>query len=478
MRHLILSLSLLFPLLTNSQIMFEKAYGTIDNDMAFALDICSDEGYVMCGTTENFFSGRNDIYVVRTDEYGDMVWTYQYENPDCYDYAYDVIQTFDGGFAITGHTDSSSTSFGLILKLDQNGDFSWIRIFENEVRNHNIRSIIQSSDQGYYLCGTTSPMDNYHDDKVIVMKTDISGDLLWEKVYHQGSNNDYSASEMIEDFNNGYTICGIAEIFGMNPCDDISLANVSDNGSIKWDKNLGDENNIEHAFSICKSHDYGYVMCGSKYPGCIALFSDILIYKTDTLGNFLWEKLIDLGQDASSNAIAKTDEDGFIILGYYSLTGFGDRKMILIKTDQLGDTLWTRTYDNIFGKEGFDIKTTSDGGYVACGFTNDFGSGGKDFYLLKTNENGMITNKDKHPISENTVSVFPNPAKSIVTVISSRQAVNAVTLYNINGVQMKEFSVDKGNKSLTLELWQYPDGLYLLQVITNDKTYIKRIIKH
>lgn len=478
MKTLILFLTILIPLLANSQVMFEKAYGNIDNDMAYALDICSDQGYVMCGTTENFYSGRNDMYIVRTDEYGDTLWTYQYKNPDSYDYAYDIIQTSDGGFAITGHTDSASTSFGLLMKLDQNGAFSWIQIYENQDRYHDMRSLIQNPEQGYFLCGTTNPVDNAHDDKIILMKTDAWGNLVWEKIYHQGSYSDYSASEMIEDFSNGYTICGIAEIFGMDPCDDIALTNVNGNGYIKWDKYLGDEYNMEHAFSICKSHDFGYVMCGNKYQGCIALFSDILIYKTDTLGNFLWEKLLALGEDATSNSIARTDDDGFIIMGHYRASGFGNKKMILIKTDPIGDTLWTRTYAPVFEKRGYDIKATSDGGYVACGFTSDFGAGGKDFYLIKTNEYGLTTRLPELSELGGEIMVFPNPTKSIITVTASGQVIKSVKLIQYNAYPLDEPLVDLDTKSCTFGLGQYPDGLYILQVITNKKIYSKKIIKH
>jgi hypothetical protein len=49
------------------------------------------------------------------------------------------------------------------------------------------------------------------------------------------------------------------------------------------------------------------------------------------------------------------------------------------------ETLWTRTYGGIEAERCWSVRQTSDGGYIVAGFTESFGAGDKDFYLVKTN---------------------------------------------------------------------------------------------
>jgi hypothetical protein len=76
------------------------------------------------------------------------------------------------------------------------------------------------------------------------------------------------------------------------------------------------------------------------------------------------------------------------VAGETNSFGAGGSDVFLIKTDSLGDTLWTRTYGGSGSDYASSVRQTADGGYVLAGITNSFGAGGVDFYLVKTDSLG------------------------------------------------------------------------------------------
>jgi hypothetical protein len=79
---------------------------------------------------------------------------------------------------------------------------------------------------------------------------------------------------------------------------------------------------------------------------------------------------------------------GFIIAGMTSSFGAGDSDVYLIRTDDNGDTLWTKTFGGSNSDKSYSVQQTQDGGYIVAGYTWSFGAGGWDVYLIKTDANG------------------------------------------------------------------------------------------
>ncbi|MBU1921396.1 hypothetical protein KKG66_11155, partial [bacterium] len=52
------------------------------------------------------------------------------------------------------------------------------------------------------------------------------------------------------------------------------------------------------------------------------------------------------------------------------------------------DSLWSRTYGGIEGDYCCDALRTADGGYLLAGTTNSYGEGASDFWIVKTDESG------------------------------------------------------------------------------------------
>ena len=96
---------LLFPHLIFAQISFERTYGGLDYEEGFSVQQTSDGGYIIAGTTESFGAGIRDVYLIKTDSYGDTLWTKTYCGSE-WDLGRSVQQTSDGGYIIAGVTES------------------------------------------------------------------------------------------------------------------------------------------------------------------------------------------------------------------------------------------------------------------------------------------------------------------------------------------------------------------------------------
>ncbi len=91
-----------------------------------------------------------------------------------------------------------------------------------------------------------------------------------------------------------------------------------------------------------------------------------------------------------TRSLVVTPDGGYAVVGFTDSFGAGDRDFWLVKTDALGGMEWNRTYGGAGADEAWGLAVTSDGGYAIAGNTNSFGAGNYDFWLVKTDANGSM----------------------------------------------------------------------------------------
>jgi len=309
-------------------------------------------------------------------------WERTYGSATGADNGASVQQTADGGYIIAGTYSLVPGIYDIyLIKTDAKGDTLWTKTYGG-ANQDNGTSIQQTNDGGYIITGYTFSFGAGLSD-VYLIKTDANGDTLWTKTF--GGTNDDLATSVRQTADKGYIITGWTKSFGTGLID-VYLIKTNVNGDTLWTKTFGGIND-DGGGSVQQTTDKGYIITGwTKSFG--AGSDDVYLIKTDSLGDTLWTKTFGGINNEQGGSVQQTADGGFIITGTTNSFGAGFKDVYVIKTDVNGDTLWTKTFGGIITDQGSSIQQTTDGGYIITGNTYSFGSGSNDVYLIKTNVNG------------------------------------------------------------------------------------------
>jgi hypothetical protein len=385
--------------------LWTKTYGGSGADQGISVQQTSDGGYIITGTTYSFGASGLNVYLIKTDSFGDTMWTKTYGGTD-YDYGHSVQQTSDGGYIIVGGTHSFGAGSGdvYLVKVDLSGDTTWTKNYGGTALDWG-RLVQQTSDEGYIIAGTTESFGAGGYD-VYLIKTDSLGDTLWSKTYGGGA--DDCGCEVQQTSDGGYIIAGYTSSFGAGSAD-VYLVKVDLSGDTIWTKTYGGTN-MDRGFSVQETSDDGYIIAGTTVSFGAGAF-DVYLIKTTSFGDTMWTKTYGGTNWDEGRSVQQTSDDGYIITGYISSFGAGDTNVYLLKTDTEGDTLWTKTCGGAGIDIGNGVKQTTDNGYVIVGYTSSFGAGSYDVYLIKTGPEQGVTEHVAISISNDqiTATVFQGP---------------------------------------------------------------------
>ena len=294
-----------------------------------------------------------------------------------------VKQTNDGGYIIVGITDASSPSRDVwLLKTNELGDTLWTKTYGGNGYDLAF-SVQQTTDSGYIICGWTESYSSGNHEDIWLVKTDYNGDTLWTNTYG-GIYEDWGL-EVQESMEGGYIIVGTS----MDNTNNVLLIKVNEFGNEQWTKSY-DGGNSDYGYSVKQTTDGGYIITGITYPFG-AIKPDVWLIKTDNIGDTLWTKTFgDSGADIGL-CVQQTIDGGYILTGCTYSYGNGDFDVWLIKTDNIGNQQWSKTYGGLNSDKGYEVQQTIDGGFIITGYTESFGNGqlfNSDVWLIRTDNIG------------------------------------------------------------------------------------------
>jgi hypothetical protein len=372
-------------------ITFQRTYGTTLWDQGFSVQQTADGGYIIAGDWQYDMkgTGTGPMCLIKTDSLGDTLWIGTYGDTTMYSEGHSVQQTSDGGYIIVGYTHPVT---GLncdvyAVKTDSCGEPVWTRKYggaETNVGN----SVQQTSDGGYVIAGFTGSFSGPPGEppyQVYLIKTDALGETLWTRTYDDGDTFPEYGFAVAQTFDGGYIIAGNADVY--SNLGDVYLVKTDTFGHKLWEREYGGITTLENGRSVLQTPDSGYVVVGCT--DCFTLGDDVYLIKTDACGDTQWTRRYGGPDIDEGYFVAQTSDGGYAIAGATSsFSSVNDA--YLIKTDSLGNTLWTRVYGGDDSERGRSVRQTSDGGYVVAGYTASFGAGQTDVYLVKTDQNGLI----------------------------------------------------------------------------------------
>lgn len=362
--------------------LFTKTFGGINIDIGHSVEQTTDGGFIITGYTRSFgtMSGRN-VWLIKTDALGNMQWerTFGGNNDD---EGHSVKQTTDGGYIIAGFTNSFGAGLKdfYLIKTDSLGNLQWERTFGG-TNDDEAYAVLQTTDYGYVAAGVTSSFSSGGRD-VFLVKTNDSGNFMWQK--NLGGLSSDGAWDIQHTSDGAFVIAGWT--FSQGPCflGNAWLVKTDALGNEQWNKVFGGTD-AERAYSVQQTSDGGYIFTG--YTGSFgAGLYDMLLIKTDNLGNQQWMKTLGGSGRDYGHSVQQTMDGGFIVTGYTLSFGAGGDDVYLVKTDPDGNLQWFKTYGGSSSDVGYSVFETIDGGYVITGHTLSYGAGVHDVWLIRVDK--------------------------------------------------------------------------------------------
>jgi hypothetical protein len=301
------------------------------------------------------------------------------------DYAYSVINTSDGGFALAGYTysDGAGSSDMWLVKTDDTGQVEWERYYGGTKSDYGF-SIIATIDGGYVLGGGTESYGAGGADMWLV-KTDNQGEIEWSQTFG-GIEDDY-AFPTIQTLDEGFLIGGRTHSFGAGDSD-MCLVKINNQGEIEWNHTYGGKS-ADSGDDVIIASDGGYVIVGgTESYGAGA--ADMWLVKTNPSGEIEWNQTYGGINEDRATVVLMASDEGYVITGLTQSFGAGNRDMWLVKTDSSGQPEWNHTFGGKENDLADSLIATINGGYALAGRTESLGAGSEDMWLVKTNSSGQM----------------------------------------------------------------------------------------
>ena len=285
----------------------------------------SNEDILIVGSAYNLTTLTHKTIAIRYDISGNLIWAKEYDGP----IPFSIIELSSGNFAIAGQ------AMGLfIIDGDGNVISSYgVRYFSGVYNG--IEDMTTTLDGGIIMSG--GPIGQIGSYDATLIKTDVDGNLEWQKFYG-GLNNDWGGAGVLQTPDEGFLISGSTNSFGNTPAGN----------------------------------------------------TDFYLIKTDFEGNIEWSKTYGTNSEDMARGAVLTDDGGFAVVGWTE----GELDLfdaVIFKVDSQGDLIWANAYNHLEMDGASFIDLTSDGGFVFTGGGINAMPAPTDNYIFKTNELGIIS---------------------------------------------------------------------------------------
>lgn len=445
----------------HGQNTFEKVIDTLNAGYANCVKETMDGGYILCGGTNNF---NNDAVVIKLDSTGTIEWAKTYNGPGT-DAAYYIEQLPDSGYIVDGGYDLGVNGKNWLLRLDKNGDTLWTKILSAGIGGTFPYQLIVSSNYNYGLTGYFNSASLSKSEAYLIIADSI-GTANPVKIYNTTFG---SKAFSICRYNTNYVFTGA--FLPTTGTVDLYLVCTDSIGDTLWTKTY-DNSQTDVGFTVQQTIDSGFIVAGFTWNN-ISFNSNLFLVKTDNVGDKLWSKQYGDTLSCTAYSCAQTNDSGYIITGRIVTGTPLTSNVYLVKTDFKGDTLWTRQFGNSSEDDGYYVTETKDGGYIISGETESFGP--RAIYLIKTDSAGNVATPMSWPEIDDPYHaiVFPNPNWGVFTLKVSGLKKRDYTydIFNLYGINVRSGKLAQpvdGNSVTEINLKDLPHNLFYTLVI-NDK---------
>ena len=369
-----------------------KNYGGTQNERGYSVKQTSDGGYVIVGSSTSYGAGGSDLWILKVDGLGEFSWSKTYGGQGN-DIGRDITQTSDGGYIITGYTKSFSSGGDMdlwLIKTDANGESclysdggtcsenssKWIKSFGTSGNDYGT-SVQETSEGDFIVAGKSGRIPS-----VFVIKTNSSGERIWENLYGTGPGD--RAQYIIERQDLGFLIVGKEN--ANNVDDNLCLINIDTDGAEVWHSLYGG-GGADGGNHISEVSGGGYIIAGATKSYGNGNWDDLWLVKTSTGGSMEWQKTFGGSYTETGNYTHEKDEGGYMVTGSTESIGQGFYDIWVVSTDYTGNEIYSQTFGGNMDDKAIRGARGNSGELLIIGYTNSFGNGGEDVLLIKIDPN-------------------------------------------------------------------------------------------
>lgn len=371
--------------------LWSATFGGSVGDHCYSVIQTADGGFALAGITQSFIYGSlgYNIWLVRLNANGDSLWSRAYGVTDHDNEAFSVIENPNGEFILTGYI-TNYPGYGpdvfCLVKVDANGDSLDSRVYGGANSEQSWNSI-PTSDNGYVLVGYTKSIGIAGCRKGWILKLDSAIDSVWADT--TGVNAAFKNTEIwgVAEALNGDYVCGgfTNQAGGPGGYDFYAVRKNATGDTTRWAKRYGGASD-DYCYTLAATSDDCFVLSGYTKSFTYG-YEDFWLVKIDADGDTLWTRHYGGVLADICYSIIENDADELMLAGKTNSFGPGNASYWLLKVSSAGDSLWSQAYGGNGGDDICrDVIQTTDGDYILTGYTENYGAGGNDFWLLRVGE--------------------------------------------------------------------------------------------
>ena len=381
----ILSLACVCP---QPEILWNRTCGGSKNDLGWSI-IPSLDGFLVVGRTVSYGSGKEDLYLIKLDAEGRMVWNRSYGGAEM-----DVghgIAARDGGFILVGYSYSYGTGgapTAYVVRTDPEGRMLWNRTCGGP---HAVAHAVEGDEGGCVVAGVTYSFGAGSAD-AYVFRIDDQGTLVWNRTFGgRGSDVTY---DIVACSGGGFALTGSTLSFGAGN-GDMYLVRIDAEGRLMWNKSYGGSL-ADEAWKLAEAVDGGYLLVGRRQVNSDRW--NLYAVKVDKDGTMAWDFAYGAQSDSYGTDCLALDDGGFLVVGYAYSAGSSESDVVLLRLGPSGSLVW----DTVMLDAGSEVvRSVARGGdreYLMVGAKTSRAGEGNDVYVLQVRDDAVLPVVESHSL--------------------------------------------------------------------------------
>lgn len=403
-------------------------------EMGYGISPLSDGNFIIAGLSGNIGFGQEDALLMKVTPAGDTLWIKTFGTGSNGEFIRAVVETAGGELVMLGYTESYGAGAADIwlIKTDGNGNLLWHKTYGGALNDDGYS--LKMLPDGFIIAGNSRSFHSQDNNEIYLIRTDTAGNIIWSETYPVlGSG---SATDIIPTTDGGFLVTGYrsdATTTGY----DLFLLKTGNTGGEQWVKSYGgpgqNEFSADLGYHVLQVPEGGYVISGSRNMDMLASFSGTFwLLKTDAAGDTLWTRSAGNNTDTFINgsALRVTSDSGYLVLANRYVAE-GDIDPYVLRFDKDGDKV-SELNISLPGTTDVvhSICAMGNNGYMVTGYTQETEAGYQVLCMrIADEDNPTGINKAK----SEALSFSPNPVKEVLQIGSGVRLPFNYVIYDVVG---------------------------------------------